>query len=344
MQSCLKNPPDLRPGSMIRSQANCYQLQEYLDSGVYGTVMKCQNLTAQRPSVLKVLRIQNAGDRWQEEVKILQILAQHQGHNKPIVQWFHSFQASGHFIHEFERLDISLKQFVTQSPNKSLGLREIRPIVSQMAHALSFLKALGIMHNDVKLDNIMLVDHLRKPLSVKLIDFGLASTEKCQGREIQSRAFRAPEVFLGAPVDSAADMWALGIVAVSMFLGRFPLPGHSDEDMMRHIVETVGHCPAAVMDSGLYTIMYYSLSSSGKWEYMFTPLKPEQKVLHRLDDMDRNDRSGRAAVYIEPRDRHAFVHLVKEMLDPNPATRITPAAVMSHPFVSMRHLVRGNQC
>uniref|UniRef100_A0AAV2J1M7 Protein kinase domain-containing protein n=1 Tax=Knipowitschia caucasica TaxID=637954 RepID=A0AAV2J1M7_KNICA len=344
MQSYLQNPPDLRPGSLLQSPDHCFQLQEHLASGVYGKVIDCWNLTAQRPAVLKVLQVQNAEFFWQEEAEILQILAQHQGHKNHVVQWFHSFQISGTFIHEFEKLDISLKQYVMESPYGGLGLMEIRPIVSQMAQALHFLKELGIMHNDIKLDNIMLVDHLRKPLCVKLIDFGLASTENIQGKEIHNRYFRAPEVFFGAPVDSAADMWALGIIAVTTFMGRMPLPGPSDEDMMRHIVETVGHCPESVLDSGLYTAEYYGLSSSRTWEYKFPPLDPQKRAIHRLDDIHKSGPPGRPFASVELQDRRAFVNLVKHMLDPDPATRITPAAVMSHRFVSMHHLAKGVPC
>uniref|UniRef100_A0AAV2IX43 Protein kinase domain-containing protein n=1 Tax=Knipowitschia caucasica TaxID=637954 RepID=A0AAV2IX43_KNICA len=344
MQSYLQNPPDLRPGALLQSPVHCFQLQEHLASGVYGKVIDCWNVTAQRPAVLKVLQVQNAEFFWQEEEEILQILAQHQGHRNHVVQWFHSFQISGTFIHEFEKLDISLKQYVRESPYGGLGLMEIRPIVSQMAQALHFLKGLGIMHNDLKLDNIMLVDHLRKPLCVKLIDFGLASTENCQGKEIHNQYYRAPEVFLGAPVDSAADMWALGIIAVTTFMGRMPLPGPSDEDMMRHIVETVGHCPGSVLGSGLYTEQYYGLSSSRTWEFKFPPLDPQARAIHHLDDIHKRGRLGRPFASVEVHDRLAFVDLVKQMLDPNPASRITPAAVMSHTFVSMHHLAEGDPC
>lgn len=44
----------------------------------------------------------------------------------------------------------------------------------QVAIALDALKGIGVTHSDLKLDNIMLVDHLRQPLRLKLIDFGLA--------------------------------------------------------------------------------------------------------------------------------------------------------------------------
>ena len=62
----------------------------------------------------------------------------------------------------------------------------------QIAHALKHLKAAGIVHADLKLDNVMLVDQLREPYRVKLIDFGLArqvSTAKW-GSYVQTRPYR----------------------------------------------------------------------------------------------------------------------------------------------------------
>ena len=64
--------------------------------------------------------------------------------------------------------DLSLTGF-TQGPNSYMNFLWL-----QMATALQFLRSIGIVHTDIKLDNIMLVDHKNQPLKVKMIDFGLA--------------------------------------------------------------------------------------------------------------------------------------------------------------------------
>lgn len=65
-------------------------------------------------------------------------------------------------------------------------------VSAQMATALQALKAMGTTHTDVKPDNIMLVDHTRRPLRVKLIDFGLAisSSNAKQSSTLQTVSFR----------------------------------------------------------------------------------------------------------------------------------------------------------
>lgn len=62
----------------------------------------------------------------------------------------------------------------------------------QVATALNALKSIGIIHGDLKLNNIMLVDHVRKPLELKVIDFGLAmKTSKVkQGKQVQILSYR----------------------------------------------------------------------------------------------------------------------------------------------------------
>ena len=57
-----------------------------------------------------------------------------------------------------------------------------------MATAFDALKGIGVIHTDVKLDNIMMVNHHQRPFEVKLIDFGLAiptsQAKKFRGRQI----------------------------------------------------------------------------------------------------------------------------------------------------------------
>lgn len=62
----------------------------------------------------------------------------------------------------------------------------------QVATAFDALKTVGVIHTDIKPDNIMLVDHLRRPFKVKVIDFGLAipRSKGTQAMKLQAVAFR----------------------------------------------------------------------------------------------------------------------------------------------------------
>uniref|UniRef100_A0A3P9J765 Protein kinase domain-containing protein n=1 Tax=Oryzias latipes TaxID=8090 RepID=A0A3P9J765_ORYLA len=116
----------------------------------------------------------------------------------------------------YEILEESLEDFLIKNECKATPLTYVRALAQQMFQALKALKSIGVVHCDIKLDNIMFAD--KKSLKFKLIDFGLAveSKELPIGTEIQVTRFRAPEVILGLPLDESVDMWALGMVLASM--------------------------------------------------------------------------------------------------------------------------------
>uniref|UniRef100_A0AAQ4NR15 Protein kinase domain-containing protein n=1 Tax=Gasterosteus aculeatus aculeatus TaxID=481459 RepID=A0AAQ4NR15_GASAC len=98
---------------------------------------------------------------------------------------------------------------------------------------------IGILHADLKLDNVMLVNHQDEPFRVKLIDFGLAmpASEAREGMIAQPIAYQAPEVSLGLPISEAIDMWSLGCALASLFLYQDIFIGESLYDVMNTVFE-----------------------------------------------------------------------------------------------------------
>uniref|UniRef100_A0A3Q0RVK1 Protein kinase domain-containing protein n=1 Tax=Amphilophus citrinellus TaxID=61819 RepID=A0A3Q0RVK1_AMPCI len=108
------------------------------------------------------------------------------------------------------------------STGTSLPIRELRPILYQLANALSRLSAMGIIHADLKPENVMVVDRTQSPIKMNVIDFGLACPVSAviPGDCVQTVWYRVPEVMLQAPFDQAIDMWSLGLIAVELAIGR----------------------------------------------------------------------------------------------------------------------------
>lgn len=138
-----------------------------------------------------------------------------------------------------------------------------------MLVALGMLSNLGILHADIKPNNIMLVNRWEQPLRVKLIDFGLAIPTNCTtlGMQLQPTGFRyvssgssrrlemmklfkysicwqrchwlalrllrAPEVSLGLPISQAIDLWGLGCTLGYLFLGEHLFSTSSKFQMVR---------------------------------------------------------------------------------------------------------------
>ncbi|KAM4627592.1 ribosomal protein S6 kinase-related protein-like [Polymixia lowei] len=114
---------------------------------------------------------------------------------------------------------------------------EVRVFAAELGSALGFLHDFGIMHRDVKMENILLSDqgHLR------LADFGLSRRLTRGGRAFTicgTIQYMAPEVLSGGPYNHAADWWSLGIMLFSLVTGKFPLPPEPDHcNMLKKVRE-----------------------------------------------------------------------------------------------------------
>ncbi|MBI4706071.1 MAG: protein kinase [Deltaproteobacteria bacterium] len=118
----------------------------------------------------------------------------------------------------------------------ALGLDETATIVKQVAKALGAAHALGIVHRDIKPDNIFLVA-AHDELLVKVLDFGIAKISgapqadrglTATGSLLGTPAFMSPEQLLSTKdADHSADLWALAVLAYRMLTGRLPFRGET---------------------------------------------------------------------------------------------------------------------
>ncbi|RVE63853.1 hypothetical protein OJAV_G00140520 [Oryzias javanicus] len=103
----------------------------------------------------------------------------------------------------------------------------VRVFAAELGSAIGFLHDFGVIHRDVKMENILLTDngHLR------LADFGLSRRLERGGRAFTicgTIQYMAPEVLSGGPYNHAADWWSLGILLFSLTTGKFPVPPEPD--------------------------------------------------------------------------------------------------------------------
>jgi serine/threonine-protein kinase len=113
-----------------------------------------------------------------------------------------------------------------------ISLAETVEIIKQTSRALARAHRLGILHRDVKPDNIFLTQDSRGRTLVKLLDFGIAAAIDTQGTYAAPKMlagtpeYMAPEVLLGThEVDARADLYGLGVVAFECLTGQCPFPG-----------------------------------------------------------------------------------------------------------------------
>jgi len=113
----------------------------------------------------------------------------------------------------------------------ALGPARAVKIAAGVASGLAAAHAAGVIHRDVKPENIFLVHAADGREAVKLIDFGLASVRgdhpasPAARRVVGTPEYMAPEQAQGGPVSPRADVYSLGIVLYEMIAGRVPFTG-----------------------------------------------------------------------------------------------------------------------
>ncbi|XP_065018275.1 dual specificity protein kinase YAK1 homolog isoform X5 [Musa acuminata AAA Group] len=223
-----------------------YTVKDILGQGTFGQVAKCWDLETNCYVAVKIIKNQPAYYRQAVvEVSILHMLNQKFDPDAKhhIVRILDYFVFQRHLCISFEMLGSNLYELIKMNHFKGFSLSIVQMFSKQILHALIVMKDAGIIHCDMKPENILISTSV-KPTEIKVIDFGSACME---GRTvysyIQSRYYRSPEVVLGYPYTSSIDMWSLGCIVAELFLGLPLFPGASEYDLLKRMIQILGGQP-----------------------------------------------------------------------------------------------------
>ena len=117
----------------------------------------------------------------------------------------------------------------------AMALEICRQVLSGLAHA----HALGIVHRDIKLDNVMLLDGDKERPLCKILDFGVAKVPMQSGGRLTQAGvifgtpeYMAPEQVMTTQVDERADLYAVGVLLWCMLVGRAPLEAEGHVELL----------------------------------------------------------------------------------------------------------------
>lgn len=150
-------------------------------------------------------------------------------------------------------------------------LEKICEIGQQVAEALGFAHANGVIHRDIKPANIQLTG---TPERAKIMDFGVAKLTQAQvtstGTLLGTPAFMAPEQFTGMPLDGRSDLFSLGVILYWMATGDKPFSGDTITAVSYKIVHTDPISPRQLnpgISTGLEAVILRCLSKDPSMRY-----------------------------------------------------------------------------
>lgn len=209
-------------GSRLGTRFGPYELRSLIGVGGMGEVYRAYDTVKGRMVALKLLRAEMAADpsfqeRFRRESRVAARL------QEPHVIPVHDFGEIGGVLYIDMRLveGASLKDVLRA--NGPLDARRATSIIAQVAAALDAAHADGLVHRDVKPENVL----LNPDDFAYLVDFGIAHTGgdpgvTSTGMIVGSSAYMAPERFSGGPVGPAADVYSLTCLLYESLTARPP--------------------------------------------------------------------------------------------------------------------------
>lgn len=231
---------DARPGDFVGE----FRYLSEGGMGTFGKVLMCEEPKGGRLVAVKVVRrVRKYVESARTEAEILEDVARADPHQASgCVRLLHWFDWRGHFCMVFEPLGKSLYEYAKANKYRPMPLYCVQSMADQLVGALAFLHAMNLVHTDIKLENVLLVNRepfqvtdkatmrrgeLREKVlapartAIKLIDFGGASYDDGGGNVgiINTRQYRSPEVILGMPWGLPSDVWSLGCLLMELYTG-----------------------------------------------------------------------------------------------------------------------------
>ena len=199
-----------------------YEIQELIGVGGMAIVYRAYDIVDNKTVAIKILKDEFLGNkefirRFKNESKAISVLS----HPNIVKVYDVSFGTKIQYI-VMEYIDgITLKEFISQK--KSVDWKDAIYFVIQILSALNHAHSKGVIHRDIKPQNIMLLEDG----TIKVTDFGIArfsrnETQTMTDRAIGSVHYISPEQAKGSVIDEKADIYSVGVMMYEMLTGKLP--------------------------------------------------------------------------------------------------------------------------
>lgn len=323
--------------------------EDFVGKGVFSNVCKAKDKIDGGMVAIKVMRANDMMKKAAEkEVEILERVNKADKQNKRhVIRLHRHFMYRGHLCLVFEcmwdNLRVALKKY---TKDKGMSLQAVRAYTRQLLIALRHLHKCGIIHADIKPDNILISAGHNV---VKICDLGSAMelTEVEPTPYLVSRFYRAPEIVLAAKYSYPLDVFAMGCTLFELFTGKILFPGKTNNDMLRLFMEVKGKLPNKLIKSGTVWKNHFDENMDFKF---FDVNKATRKKITRIvtdwskprtiNDMVLNrvgadkQKSTEADDQLYVKKAKQFADIVDKMTTMDPDRRTSANDGLSHAFVA----------
>ena len=289
-----------------------FEIITKLGSGGMGIVYKAFDPALNKEVGLKVLKAGCLSDdrqiRFQQEAKALKDL------RHPSIPEIYNFAISEedepYIVMEYVE-GKSLASHIKDGID--LSLVQIRDILISVCNALAYAHSHGIVHRDIKPDNIIITD-IDSP-TVKLIDFGLAKLEADlydsqdmtkTGQIVGTPPYMSPEQIRGFKTTAQSDIYSIGCVFYELVKGNPPFEGKTPLDVVsKHLAEPIQGCldalPETAKDSIVFNIIKKCIQKEemNRYQSVDELIQDFEKISEERTETKSSERSGLFAVMEE---------------------------------------------
>ncbi len=213
-----------------------YELVKLIGSGGMANVYEAKDLLENKTVAVKLLKEEYLTNeefvrRFRNESKVIAVL----DHPNVVKVYDVNFTGAEQYI-VMEFIDgITLRQYISHQGR--LRWKDSVHFVTQILMALEHAHEHGVIHRDIKSQNIMLL----RDGTIKVMDFGIARFARENIRSMDDRAigsvhYISPEQACGEESDEKSDLYSVGVILYEMLTGRVPFDGDTPEQVaMKHI-------------------------------------------------------------------------------------------------------------
>ncbi len=258
-----------------------YEIRELIGIGGMANVYRCYDTVDDREVAIKILKDEYLNNeefirRFKNESKAIAVLS----HPNIVKVYDVSFGDMIQYI-VMEYIDgITLKEYINQQG--TLSWKETVHLITQILMALSHAHSKGVVHRDIKPQNMMLLSDG----TIKVTDFGIArfsnSTRTMTEQAIGSVHYIAPEQAKGDITDGKTDIYSIGVMMYEMLTGKLPFDGDNAVSVALMHLQVIPETPRALNPSIPEGIEEITLKAMQK-----QPMDRYQSAQDMLTDIER---------------------------------------------------------